>query len=157
MHYDLPQKWAWTSLSKICWLDNGIEYHGESLPYLEARYLRGKKEAVHKNKGILLKKADKVILVDGENSGEVFEIKECGYMGSTFRILKQSTVIDSEFLQFFLDLHRKMLRDNKTGSAIPHLNKKMFANLSIALPPINEQQRIVNAINMLLQQVELLQ
>ncbi|MDR0751431.1 MAG: restriction endonuclease subunit S, partial [Christensenellaceae bacterium] len=123
--YELPTSWAWVSLENVCWLDNGNAHNGEKLPYLEARYLRGKKEAISQEFGILLQNGDKVILVDGENSGEVFDINERGYMGSTFRKLKHSQAINIEFLQFFLALHKKTLRENKIGSAIPHLNKKL--------------------------------
>ena len=35
-----------------------------------------------------------------------------------------------------------LFRDNKTGSAIPHLNKDLFKNLLIGIPPLTEQQRI---------------
>jgi type I restriction enzyme S subunit len=155
--YDLPSNWTWTSLENVCWLDNGKEYYSEKLPYLEARYLRGKKEAVMQDDGIILNVGDKIILVDGENSGEVFDINERGYMGSTFRILKQSPAINAEFLQLFLDLHRKMFRDNKTGSAIPHLNKKIFASLPIAIPPLNEQRRIVSAVGSIVEQINLIE
>jgi type I restriction enzyme S subunit len=155
--YKIPSNWAWMSLENICWLDNGNEHCDEKLPYLEARYLRGKKEAVMQDGGIILNAGDKVILVDGENSGEVFNINERGYMGSTFRILKQSPVINTEFLQLFLDLHRKMLLDNKTGSAIPHLNKKIFSSLPIAIPPLNEQYRIIYAVRSINEQINLIE
>ena len=40
-----------------------------------------------------------------------------------------------------------MLRENKVGSAIPHLNKKLFKAINVPIPPYEEQKRIVNAIN----------
>jgi type I restriction enzyme S subunit len=116
-----------------------------------------KKEAVHQNSGILLENGDKVILIYGENSGEVFNISERGYIGSTFRILKHSQEIYIEFLQFFIDLQRKMLRENKTRSAIPHLNKKLFGELLLALPPLSEQRHIVVELNLVIEQLDLLQ
>ncbi|MDR0751240.1 MAG: restriction endonuclease subunit S [Christensenellaceae bacterium] len=152
--YKLPTSWAWVCLENVCWLDNGNAHTGEKLPYLEALYLRGKKEAIIQESGILLQNGDKVILVDGENSGEVFDINERGYMGSTFRILKHSQAINIGFLQFFLALQKKKLHENKTGSAIPHLNKKLFASLPCALPPLNEQIRIVARIEELLPFIE---
>lgn len=76
-------------------------------------------------------------------------------MGSTFRILKHSAAVNTDFLRICLDFHLKMLRDNKTGSAIQHLNKKIFASLPIALPPLNEQQRIVFAVRSVSEQINL--
>lgn len=40
-----------------------------------------------------------------------------------------------------------MLRENKVGSAIPHLNKKLFKAIQVSIPPYKEQERIVAAIN----------
>ena len=53
-----------------------------------------------------------------------------------------------------------MYRNTKIGAAIPHLNKQLFRESLIALPPLNEQQRIVDKINsleVLLQKYEALE
>jgi type I restriction enzyme S subunit len=42
---------------------------------------------------------------------------------------------------------KKLLRENKIGSAIPHLNKKLFKEIKVSIPPYKEQQRIVDSIN----------
>ena len=47
----------------------------------------------------------------------------------------------------FIKLYQKALRENKVGSAIPHLNKKMFRELMIPIPPIAEQNRIVKEVD----------
>ena len=87
-----------------------------------------------------------VILVDGENSGEVFEVPCRGYMGSTFRILKVSSYVGIDYIRLILDYYKNLFKDNKTGSAIPHLNKKIFKSLIIGIPPIEEQKAIVNRV-----------
>ena len=46
-----------------------------------------------------------------------------------------------------INLHRKALRENKVGSAIPHLNKKLFKAIEVPVPSYNGQVRIVTAIN----------
>lgn len=55
--------------------------------------------------------------------------------------------MNTDYVLQVINLHRKTLRENKVGSAIPHLNKKMFKAIEVSIPPYNEQQRIVNAIN----------
>ena len=120
------------------------------LPYLEVKYLRGKVEATIKTEGEFVLKGTKVILVDGENSGEVFEEPEDGIIGSTFKILFIPKSVNERFVLYFLEMNRKLLKDNKKGAAIPHLNKDIFNNLIIPLPPIEEQQRIVEILDKLL-------
>ncbi len=65
-----------------------------------------------------------LILVDGENSGEVFRTSIDGYQGSTFKQLLINENMNEEYVLQAINLHRKVLRESKVGSAIPHLNKK---------------------------------
>lgn len=88
----------------------------------------------------------KVILVDGENSGEVFDVPFKGYMGSTFKILGASVHFNLQYLNTILDYYKDLFRGNKIGAAIPHLNKSLFKSLIIGLPPLAEQARIVAEI-----------
>ena len=88
-----------------------------------------------------------MILVDGENSGEVFQTPIEGYQGSTFKQLAINENMFTDYVLQVINLHRKTLRENKVGSAIPHLNKKLFRAIEVPIPPYEEQVRIVNAVN----------
>ena len=89
---------------------------------------------------------DFVILVDGENSGEVFIIKETGIMGSTFRQLIINSQINEDYILYYFKHYKSLLKQNKRGVAIPHLDKYVFKNLLFGLPPLLEQKRIVKKI-----------
>ena len=144
--YKLPAGWKWCKQSEVCKLVDGEKIADKEYPYLEVKYLRGTKEKSFVTSGKLIKKGTKVILVDGENSGEVFAIHEDGYMGSTFKALSIENV-DENYLQYFITTKKDLYRNNKKGSAIPHLNKDLFKNMPFPLPPtLPEQQRIVNRI-----------
>ena len=82
--YDIPDTWEWLRLGQLCQLLDGEKKSGAKYPYLEAKYLRGKIEGSILESGKFVKKGTRLILVDGENSGEVFFATEDGYMGSTF-------------------------------------------------------------------------
>ena len=69
--FDIPDNWTWIRQKNICWLDNGIKTCNEKLPYLEAKVIRGSKEPILETSGIVVDSTKKVILVDGENSGEI--------------------------------------------------------------------------------------
>lgn len=143
---NLPENWIETTLETLCRLDNGEKAYEEKLPLLDVKYLRGKKEAEYLDSGVVLNDGQYAILVDGENSGEVFRIHETGYMGSTFKRLACPDNRLLEYLLYIIKFNQKMFRENKKGSAIPHLDKKLFKELSINLPPLAEQERIVAKI-----------
>ena len=154
--FDIPESWKFIRIADICQLLDGekIKIKGANYPYLEAKYLRGKTEPKILNEGKLVKQGTKVILVDGENSGEVFDVLEDGYMGSTFKILFISSNVCTRYILFFLELHRNTLKNNKRGAAIPHLDKQIFFNLFVPLPPLAEQKRIVDKIQELLPYID---
>ena len=144
--FDLPDGWECIRLSTVCWLGDTKKTSGETLPYLDAKTLRGKTDIAYLNEGKIVDYGTKVILVDGENSGEVFNVPFRGYMGSTFKILGASKEFNIHYLNTILDFYKDVFRDSKIGAAIPHLNKSLFKSLIIGLPPLAEQERIVAEI-----------
>ena len=116
--------------------------------------MRGKTEGDYLQKGRFVQKGDNIILVDGENSGEVFTIPRNGYMGSTFKKLWVNPVMDLQYVLYFIQFYKDLLRNSKKGAAIPHLNKELFYSLLIGIPPLSEQQRIVNTIQNIFRCIE---
>ena len=146
-HYaQLPKGWSVISMQDVCKLKNGIKLDSTPLVNLDVKYLRGTSAGKVIDSGKFVTANSYMILVDGENSGEVFKTPIDGYQGSTFKLLDIGQNIDEKYILNVINLHRKALRENKVGSAIPHLNKKLFKAISVPLPPYNEQIRIVEAI-----------
>ena len=146
-HYpQLPIGWAVVPMQMLCSLTDGDKIDGREMPSLDVKYLRGEREFKILKSGKYVAANSLLILVDGENSGEVFRTPIEGYQGSTFKQLNINENIHADYLLHVIDLHRKILRENKVGSAIPHLNKKLFNAIEVPVPPYNEQVRIVAAI-----------
>ena len=124
------------------------------MPNLDVKYLRGEHEFKILKSGKYVATNSLLILVDGENSGEVFRTPIEGYQGSTFKQLRLNENMCADYLLYVINLHRKALRENKIGSAIPHLNKKLFRAIEVPVPPYNEQVRIVAAINAALSKLD---
>ena len=151
--YSFPNSWAVTRLSSICILTDGEKKEGQNI-CLDAKFLRRKTEGDYLQKGRFVQKGDNIILVDGENSGEVFTIPRNGYMGSTFKKLWVNPVMDLQYVLYFIQFYKDLLRNSKKGAAIPHLNKELFYSLLIGIPPLSEQQRIVNTIQNIFRCIE---
>ena len=148
MHYqNLPNSWCVVPMQMLCSLADGDKQSGIERINLDVKYLRGERDAKMLSAGKYTAANSLLILVDGENSGEVFRTPIEGYQGSTFKQLTINNNMNTDYILQVINLHRKTLRENKVGSAIPHLNKKLFRAIKVPIPPYNEQQRIVNAIN----------
>ena len=151
--FDIPQTWEWVKLSFITSLLDGEKREGKYI-CLDAKYLRGKSTGDYLSKGKFVNKEDSIILVDGENSGEVFTAPCDGYMGSTFKQLWISESLYLPFVLYFIRLYKNILRNSKKGAAIPHLNKEIFNNLVVGVPPLAEQKRIVAKIEELFAEID---
>ena len=147
-HYPkLPKGWAITSMQEVCRLIDGEKLKNRALTNLDARFLRGLSDGKIIKEGRYVSANTCMILVDGENSGEVFITPIEGYQGSTFKQLSFDVNMNKEYILYIIAQNRKALRENKVGSAIPHLNKKLFKAIQVPIPPYAEQERIVSAIN----------
>ena len=147
-HYpQLPDSWTIVPMQMLCSLADGEKVDGKEMPNLDVKYLRGEREFKILKSGKYVSANSLLILVDGENSGEVFRTPIEGYQGSTFKQLNINENMCADYLLHVINLHRKALCENKVGSAIPHLNKKLFKTIEVPVPPYNEQTRIVGAIN----------
>lgn len=134
-------------MQEVCSLLDGEKQNNRSLINLDVKFLRGNSKGIAINAGKYVPANTYMILVDGENSGEVFKAPIDGYQGSTFKQLSINENMNEKFVLHIINLHGKALRENKVGSAIPHLNKKLFKAISVPIPPYAEQERIVVAIN----------
>ena len=147
---DYPDGWCVVRLKDICQLIDGVKMSGKGI-CLDAKYLRGKSSPTYLDKGRFVRANDNIILVDGENSGEVFDVPVDGYMGSTFKQLWLNTAMYKPYLLAFVLFYKEALRNSKRGAAIPHLNKELFYNLPIGIPPYPEREQIAQRIDALFQ------
>ena len=145
LSFDFPSTWSIARLNAVCQLTDGLKAIGKQC-LLDAKYLRGKNSETIVEQGKLVYKGDNIMLVDGENSGEVFIVPQDGYMGSTFKQLWISSSMYEPYVLAFLQFYKETLRNSKKGAAIPHLNKELFYGLIIGIPPLQEQRRVVQKI-----------
>ena len=154
-HYtQLPEGWQIVSMQTLCNLIDGEKQSGIERVNLDVKYLRGERDAKKLMAGKYIPANSLLILVDGENSGEVFRTPIDGYQGSTFKQLSITDEMNADYVLLVINLHRKTLRENKVGSAIPHLNKKLFKAIEVPIPPYNQQKRIVEAINIVFKHLD---
>ena len=151
--YTFPNTWEVAKLAHVCRLMDG-EKKGGNYVCLDTKYLRGKSLGDILQKGKFVSTGDNIILVDGENSGEVFTVPHDGYMGSTFKQLWVSKNMHLPYVLYFIQFYKDLLRNSKKGAAIPHLNKEIFYSLIIGIPPYKEQIRIADKIGIIASEIK---
>ena len=151
--FDFPSSWSIARLNTICQLTDGLKTTGKQC-LLDAKYLRGKSSETIVEQGKFVCKGDNIILVDGENSGEVFNVPQDGYMGSTFKQLWISSSMYKPYVLAFIRFYKETLRNSKKGAAIPHLNKEIFYSLMIGVPPYQEQIKIARKIDIIVNEIK---
>ena len=154
-HYpQLPDSWTIVPMQMLCSLTDGEKLDGKGMPNLDVKYLRGERDFKTLTNGRYVAANSLLILVDGENSGEVFRTPIDGYQGSTFKQLYINKQMLTDYVLLVINLHRKALRENKVGSAIPHLNKKLFKAIQVPIPPYNEQRKIIDAVETIFKNID---
>jgi type I restriction enzyme S subunit len=155
---EIPKEWKLERLGRLVSYIKGRrpkrlydeKLSEEFIPYLTAEYMRG----LEKPKWCSLKEDPKVIRVqyddvimiwDGSYSGHVFTGFE-GVLASTMIKIIPSKEIDKRFLYYYLTKNFQKLRGTTVGTGIPHVNKKVFEELLIPLPSLNEQKRIAELL-----------
>ena len=151
--YTFPDTWEVVRSAHICRLMDGEKKEGKHI-CLDAKYLRGKSSGDILTKGKFVSTGNNIILVDGENSGEVFAVPHDGYMGSTFKQLWVSENMYLPYVLYFIQFYKDLLRNSKKGAAIPHLNKEIFYSLVVGIPPFQEQKRISERIGEIMSKIK---
>jgi type I restriction enzyme S subunit len=153
----LPKEWRVVRLGEMVKLTKGRKpdelipkYQFGALPYLTADYFRNRLPtewvpAQYLSKLPFCSKEDVVLIWDGSKAGQVFIGLE-GVLASTMVRIDPENEIERDYLYFFLLTQFDLLNSKTTGTTIPHVNKEVFRNLPIPLPPLPEQRAIAHVL-----------
>jgi len=153
----IPAHWRVVRLGEVVKLTKGRKpdelipkYQVGALPYLTADYFRNRLPtewvpAQYLSKLPLCSKEDVVLIWDGSKAGQVFIGLE-GVLASTMVRIDPEKQIERHYLYYFLLTQFDLLNSKTTGTTIPHVNKELFRNLPIPLPPLSEQREIARML-----------
>lgn len=100
-------------MKDICQLIDGEKREGKGI-CLDAKYLRGKSSATIIEKGRSVYAGDNIILVDGENSGEVFSVPLDGIYGKQIQTaMAFFSYVETIYLGFHSVLQRGVKKFKK--------------------------------------------
>lgn len=136
------------TLGEICKISKGRKH--TEVEYSEAtqRYVQIE-DLTHNNnpkftleKGVSVNVDDLIIAWDGANAGKV-GVGLNGVIGSTLaRLRVENMPVESAYLFHYLDSKFDVIKSQRTGATIPHVNGGELRNMPIPLPSPPEQRRI---------------
>ena len=164
-HYqNLPNGWTKCKLSDLCKIENGfafssIDYKTEGTPLVrisnivnnsidltECVYIQNKTED-----RFIVAKGDLLIAMSGATTGKmgVYTHEKTSYLNQ--RVGNIKILDDSLLLPRYRDIYMQSKVDDVLklayGGAQPNISASVISNFDFLLPPVDEQKRIVKAIN----------
>ncbi|MEK3773600.1 restriction endonuclease subunit S [Paenibacillus sp. FSL K6-4396] len=113
----------------------------------DLRHNENLKCCIPNKKSVHVNKSDLIIAWDGANAGTIGVGLE-GVIGSTLAKLElKNDKVNPFYVARFLQSKFQYLRDNCTGATIPHISKTVLENLSIPLPSLEIQKRIIEVLD----------
>lgn len=118
--YKIPNNWCWTYFKDIFYIENGYAF----------------KKIDYKKEGIPLVRISNI--ENGILNQRIGNIK-----------IKNKEKVLNEYRNYYIALKNEDILNLAYGGAQPNISPKVIEFISIPLPPIKEQQRIVNRIESL--------
>jgi type I restriction enzyme S subunit len=152
----IPKEWEVVKLGDVVTYRKGVkpkvvfdQREPNTLPYLTADDVRAgifTKWAKESDKTIKVNKDDVILIWDGFYCGDAFMGLE-GILSSTMIKIEPMSNLNGRFLFYILKTHFKELNTKISGMYLKHVNKSVFENLKLPLPPPQEQQKIVEILS----------
>lgn len=116
--------------------------------YINIENLHNPKNSLFTNEsGVYVEENDLIIAWDGANAGKV-GIGFKGVIGSTLARLKLKSIsIFPRYLFWYLESKNDLIKSQRTGATIPHVNGNALKELQIPLPPLATQKRIAEILD----------
>lgn len=166
--YKIPNNWCWTYFKDIFYIENGyafkkIDYKKEGIPLVRISNIENGivniNECIYVNKlekngeKYVIEKGDLLIALSGATTGKngVYYLDEIAYLNQrigNIKIKNKEKVLN-EYRNYYIALKNEDILNLAYGGAQPNISPKVIEFISIPLPPIKEQQRIVNRIESL--------
>ncbi|WP_187845704.1 restriction endonuclease subunit S [Helicobacter pylori] len=156
----LPKDWEIKTFRDISTINQGLQIPisqrlkaptGHAKFYITIQALNNRKEFEYiktYNESVVCHKDD-ILMTRTGNTGMVITNIEGVFHNNFFKINFDRTLINKDFLVYFLSLEQtqKTILKKAGTSTIPDLNHNDFYSLSIPLPPLDEQIAIANILS----------
>jgi type I restriction enzyme S subunit len=171
MEKELPKNWVETELGNLITLMNGYafkstDYSDVGIPIIRMSDIENNEINILKSVRVAQKKEyDKFIINRGDiligMSGSIgkygiFNLNEKVYLNQrvgNLRLISENHV-NKKLIYYFIGQFQKEIAENAYGGTVPNISGSQIENFNFKLPPLSEQNRIVEKLDRLFAQLE---
>jgi type I restriction enzyme, S subunit len=156
--YELPKNWVWIYMKDVIDLISGSHIKSDlysdnpcdGIPYFTgpSDFSGETTNATKFSKSGTSKcnKGDILITVKGSGLGTVAIANTDAYIGRQLMAIRPKEMLSPKYLFYWLKYSQKDIKRLATGIAIPGISRNDILGMVLPLPPISEQDRIVNRL-----------
>ncbi|MBU8594622.1 hypothetical protein CHH78_05525 [Shouchella clausii] len=170
--YEVPGNWVWVSFGSVAKLYNGYafkssDYMNEGIPIIRISDISNGKITTSKatkvpkelyNEKFLIKKGDLLIAMSGATTGKtgIFETDDIALQNQRVGNIKEISekTLDQVYKNYFVFNKSDEILSKAHGGAQPNISSKLIEGLYFPLPPLNEQKRIADKVERLLNKID---
>ena len=174
MKKQLPKNWVETELGNYAMLKNGYafksnDFQTEGLPVVKISNIKDFKIEIENSicvdesklkPDFIIAKGDILIAMSGATTGKygVFEQDVIALQNQRVGNLKPvvESLSNRRFLLYLLGSLKEEIEEKAYGAAQPNISPKLIESINIFLPPLAEQNRIVEKLDRLFAQLEII-
>ena len=162
----LPYNWCLCNLGDVCMLENGFAFSGDQykakgIPLIRISNIKDNEislsSCVFINEGYeekyIVHSGDLLIAMSGATTGKmgIYNQKYVAYLNQRVGNIKivDSNLLFDKYRNYFLFSQKNKILELAYGGAQPNISGKVINSLFVPLPPIAEQKRIVQKIEVL--------
>ena len=162
----LPYNWCFCNLGDVCMLENGFafssdQYKAKGIPLIRISNIKDNEislsSCVFINEGYeekyIVHSGDLLIAMSGATTGKmgIYNQKYVAYLNQRVGNIKivDSNLLFDKYRNYFLFSQKNKILELAYGGAQPNISGKVINSLFVPLPPIAEQKRIVQKIEVL--------
>ena len=169
--YQLPDGWSWTKLSELAKTTSGgtpsrsnKDYWGGSIPWVKSGELGDSR--VEKNEEFitelglknssakLFPKESLLLALYGATAGKLGVLTYDATTNQAVCCISQDDqLLARDFLRYYLLSQRKKIIEDSFGGAQPNISQAYVREIDIPTPPLTEQKRIVEKLDVLLTRI----
>ena len=153
----MKKGWTYKKLGEVCEVISGQSPNGKSYNNegIGTPFYQGKKEFNTKYIGnpttwtleeIKIAVKDDILMSVRAPVGDINFATQRICIGRGLAAIRASRILNKEFLFYFLLFEKKNII-GKEGAVFPSINRKEIMDISISIPPLSEQQRIVERLD----------